>query len=215
MEKRSWVAVAPIVVAVSLGGPGGATAERLPVVTIDPAVVTLGDTSTVTVSGAEPQLMEVHLAGATSSRGKPLGWTPLVWFGRTFQGLLPHPAIRGIYPLEIRTGSHAPALRSPNWMLRVLAPGTLRRPSFGTPRAVISWWVRAMLSRPSHLVAIRSWPLPHGDLRDPRLHKLFVIAYSPIGDSRIKDRLGIWITAFRDGYTGPWRLLEATVAPPA
>jgi hypothetical protein len=31
----------------------------------------------------------------------------------------------------------------------------------------------------------------------------------PSGRLRVRDRLGMWITAFRDGYNGRWRLLEA------
>ena len=29
----------------------------------------------------------------------------------------------------------------------------------------------------------------------------------------VSDRLGMFVTAFRDGYGEPWRLLEATVEP--
>jgi hypothetical protein len=74
--------------------------------------------------------------------------------------------------------------------------------------------VRSVPRSRSRLVAIRSWPLPAGDRRDPRLHRLFVIAYGPVGDPNPAHRLGIWITAFRNGYAAPWRLLQATVQPP-
>jgi hypothetical protein len=30
---------------------------------------------------------------------------------------------------------------------------------------------------------------------------------------RVSDRLGMFVTAFRDGYGAPWRLLEATLEP--
>jgi hypothetical protein len=40
-----------------------------------------------------------------------------------------------------------------------------------------------------------------------------VVAYAPPGDANVDDRLGIFVTAVRDGYRGPWRLLEATVQP--
>jgi len=33
------------------------------------------------------------------------------------------------------------------------------------------------------------------------------------GDPEVGDRLGMFVTAFRDGYSGRWRLLEATVLP--
>jgi hypothetical protein len=40
-----------------------------------------------------------------------------------------------------------------------------------------------------------------------------VVAYSPPGDPRVEDRLGMFVTVFRDGYHSPWRLLEATLEP--
>jgi len=40
-----------------------------------------------------------------------------------------------------------------------------------------------------------------------------VIAYSIAPKTKARDRLGIFVTAVRDGYHGRWRLLEATAAP--
>jgi hypothetical protein len=40
-----------------------------------------------------------------------------------------------------------------------------------------------------------------------------VIAYSPDAKTKVRDRLGIFVTAVRDGYHGRWRLLEATAVP--
>jgi hypothetical protein len=63
-------------------------------------------------------------------------------------------------------------------------------------------------------VAVRPWRQAAYDHRDPRLHRIFVIAYAPRGDKRPSSRLGVFITAVRDGYHGSWRLLEATQGPP-
>jgi hypothetical protein len=122
--------------------------------------------------------------------------------------------LRGVYPIEIRSGRGSGVLTSRRWLLRVLAPGTLARPAFATPLAVARWWVATTRAHASRLVAFKRWPLPDSDRRDPRLHRLLVIAYSRIGDRRVRDRLGIWITAFRTTLHGRWRLLEATVKPP-
>jgi hypothetical protein len=117
-----------------------------------------------------------------------------------------------VYPLEVRNAGKV--YRSRGWLLRVLDRRTLTRPSFAAPEAVAVWRSRTVPRPRSRLVAIRPWPLPAGDARDARLQKLFVIAYSPVGDLDPAHPLGIWITAFRNGYDGPWRLLEATVRPP-
>jgi len=63
------------------------------------------------------------------------------------------------------------------------------------------------------LVTLRAWPRPGFDRRDLRLHRLFVVAYSPPGQPGVDERLGMFVTAVRDGYGGRWRFLEATVVP--
>jgi hypothetical protein len=93
----------------------------------------------------------------------------------------------------------------------VLSHGTLSRPAFGDPRGVVGWWVHTVAR--ADLVALRPWPLPDYDHRDGRLHCLFVVAYSPPGDSDPGDRRGLFVTAFRNGYGGRWRLLETQLVP--
>ena len=66
---------------------------------------------------------------------------------------------------------------------------------------------------PRKAAALKPWPRPAFDRRDVRLNRLFVVAYSPPGKPAIRDRVGMFVTAFRDGYHGRWRLLEATVQP--
>ena len=62
-------------------------------------------------------------------------------------------------------------------------------------------------------MALKAWPRPGFDRRDARLHRLFVVAYSLPGHPQIRDRLGMFVTAVRDGFGARWRLLEATVQP--
>ena len=73
------------------------------------------------------------------------------------------------------------------------------------------WWVRSVAD--ARLVALRRWRRPDFDRRDPHLHQLLVVAYLPPGRTRVSDRLGMFITAYRDNADGRWRLLEATVSP--
>lgn len=187
-----------------LAGVAQASADARPILVVRPAVVIPGAAAVVSVSGIEAASVEARV-GRTR-------WRPLVRNSAGWRGLLPGPTLRGVYTVELR--SRGKVYRADAWLLRVLARRTLARPSFDVPKAVAAWWAQTVPRPRSRLVAIRRWPLPAGDRRDPRLHRLFVIAYSPIGDRTAAHRLGIWITAFRNGYSGRWRLLEATVQPP-
>jgi hypothetical protein len=60
---------------------------------------------------------------------------------------------------------------------------------------------------------LKRWPQSSLDKRDPRLHELFVVAFNLRGRPGVANRLGRFVTAVRDGYRGPWRLLEANVQP--
>jgi hypothetical protein len=181
-------------------------------IALQPAVTTLGQPARITVVGVDAPTLEARLAGASIRHGAPAAWVRLHRVQGRWQGTLPTPELRGIYPVELRLRPGAPLLRSRNWLLRVFAPGTLARPSFATPEAVARWWVRTV---PGHatLVALRRWPRPAFDRRDTRLHQLFVLAYSLADRPAVRDRLGIFVTAVRDGYSGNWRLLEATTVP--
>jgi hypothetical protein len=211
---KTWRFTGAALACVAATGSAAAGAgQRSAIVAAHPSVVRLGGLSTVTVSGVSGTSLEVRLPGATTVHGTAFGWRPLLRGPGGWHGALPRPALRGVYPIEIRAG-HAGVLTSRRWLLRVLAPGTMSRPAFATPLAVARWWVATATARESHLVAFKKWPLPRSDRRDRRLHRLLVIAYSRFGDRRVRDRLGIWITAFRPTPTSPWRLLEATVQPP-
>jgi hypothetical protein len=172
----------------------------------------------VSLSGVSAAAVSVRLRGADDPTGLAYRWTPYRWrrlqlIHGGWRGLLPVPPLRGIYQVQFRVRQSTRLLQSPRWLLRVLPPGTLKRSGFQTPQAVVSNYVRDL---PGHqaLVAVRPWPQAAYDHRDPRLHRIFVIAYAPRGDKRPSSRLGVFITTVRDGYHGPWRLLEATQGPP-
>jgi hypothetical protein len=162
----------------------------------------------VAVSGLAADSVQARAAGATRRLGKGIPWTELAYDGHAWVGLLPPPELRGVYALELRIDHRAAVVRSPHWLARVFAPGTLSRPTFASSPDVARDWVRRLPSRP-RLVAWRRWPLPAFDHRDPRLHELIVVAYRRAGG----PRLGMFVTAVRADPHGRWRLLEATVQP--
>ena len=149
---------------------------------------------------------------ATNSAAKPVGWRSLTFRRGAWRGTLPPPELRGIYPVELRVRAGAPLLRSAHWLYRVFAPGTLTRPSFHAPADVARWWVRT-IPGDAKLVALKPWPRPAFDRRDLALHRLIVLAYTLKGHETVRERLGIFVTAVRDGYSGRWRLLEASALP--
>jgi hypothetical protein len=197
--------VAPLLASVVLMTTG-------PQVALHPAVVPLRHTASVIVTGVAAPTLEVHLLGSSTTLGKALPWTPLRRVGNSWRGTLPVPEFRGIYPIELRVAPGAEVLRSDRWLLRVFARGTLARPSFETPEEVAAYWV-STVGTEARIEALKRWPRPAFDRRVRQLHQLMVIAYSPDAKTKVRDRLGIFVTAVRDGYHGRWRLLEATAVP--
>lgn len=195
----------------SFAGPGHAVLVRL-----EPRVVEYGPAQ-VSISGIAAASVVVRLEGATDEKGLAYQWTPYRWrrlrpIGGAWRGVLPAPPLQGIYQLQFRLQPHQQLLQSRHWLLRVLAPGTLHRQAFATPRAVIRDFVSRLRGR-QVLVALRRWPQAAFDHRDPRLNRVFVIAYAPRGRTHPVFRRGLFITTFRNGFNGHWRLLQATVAP--
>jgi hypothetical protein len=209
---RRFVLLVPLAIVVV--STVASAAEAAPQVELLPAVAQLRERVTIAVSGIHARSLEVLLAGATETpRNQPasqLPWMPLHLVDGAWRGTLPAPALPGIYPIALRTRAGAAPIRSGRLFLRVFAPGTGTRPSFADPVDVARWWVRTQHAR---LVAVKAWARPGFDLRDLRLHRLFVVAYSPAGHPGVRDRLGMFVTAVRDGYSGRWRLLEATLEP--
>ena len=216
---RRFVLLMPIAIVVVFTLASGAGALRravvAPHVELQPAVVQLRERATIAVSGVHARSLEVLLAGATDAVGnqpaRQLPWLSLQLVDGAWRGTLPAPALRGVYPVMLRTSAGATRVRSPQLFLRVFTPGTGTQPSFGNPVDVVRWWVRT--AQHAKLVALKAWPRPGFDLRDTRLHRLYVVAYSPPGHPQVGDRMGMFVTAVRDGYSGRWRLLEASVQP--
>ena len=169
---------------------------------------------TIAVSGIHARSLEVLLAGATETLGNEpasqLPWLSLHLVDGAWRGTLPAPALPGIYP-----SCSAP--------VRAWRPSGQSSCSYGSSRRAPPHSRRSALLSTSFaggyalqhakLVAVKAWPRPGFDLRDLRLHRLFVVAYSPPGHPQVRDRLGMFVTAVRAGYSGRWRLLEATLEP--
>jgi hypothetical protein len=119
--------------------------------------------------------------------------------------------LAGIYQLEVRV-DHGRKLSSRRWLLRVFPRGTMARRSFPTAVAAVRDYVASL---PGHqrLLALRRWSPAAYDHRDPHLHRLFVIAYAPRGDSRSSSRLGSFVTTVRNGFRGRWRVLGISTQP--
>jgi hypothetical protein len=174
--------------------------------------------SRVSVSGLAAAAVSVRLRGANDPRGLAYRWTPYRWrrlrlLRGSWRGVLSAPALRGIYQLQLRVQQSKRLLQSPQWLLRALPPGTLTRPAFPTPLAVIRDYVSDLPGN-RVLVAARPWPQAAFDHRDQRLQRLFVIAYAPRGANQPSSRRGLFISTVRNGYHGRWRLLDATISPP-
>jgi hypothetical protein len=201
-----------ILVSPSAGAP---RAELAKVVLRSP-VIDLYHSASISVSGVTGDRAEVRLLGAIDRRGLAYEWTPYPWRRLRLQdgklhGVLPAPALVGIYRLQLRVEGSRRFLSSSRWLLRVFPRGTARRAS-PTPAAAVRAFV-ARLPGDQVLVALRRWPRASFDHRDPRLNRLFVIAYAPRGDQRRSSRLGLFITTVRDGFHGRWRVLAATTQP--
>jgi len=206
----SGVALLPAVVALGDVPPVTGVDESLHVA-LRPAVVGLHQRATIIVTGGGVSALEARLAGATDASGKLLPWQRLRLVEGAWRAALPSPALHGVYPVLLRDRVQARALGSHGLRLRVFRRGTAARPAFEHPIDVAYWWVRAV--EHARLVAVKAWSRPAFDRRDGRFHRLFVVAYSPAGHPATRDRLGMFITSFRDAVDSRWRLLEATVFP--
>jgi len=191
---------------------GAASAPPVtPHVSLEPAVVVLGGRATVAVAGWNASHLEVSLAGATDKLGRLLGWRTARREGPAWVVQLPRPALRGIYPVLLRDGAKGTVYRSTRWLLRIFRRASANEPTFTTPQAAVRWWVQS--SRHATVAALKRWQRSALDKRDPRLHRLYVVAFNVPGRPGVANRLGRFVTAVRDGYGGPWRLLEANVQP--
>jgi hypothetical protein len=182
-------------------------------ITLTPPIVVPYGSAQIEVRGMPAAAaVLVHLEGASGVLGTVLPWTSLQRYGDgSWRARLPQPVLPGIYPINLRTRPKLTLSPPEVTYLRVYWNGTDAHPLFATPEQVVTWWVHNEAG--GTLVAIRPWHRQPIDHRLGSLHRLFVVAYSPLGKPT-PDRLGVWITAVREGYGGKWRLLEATVTPP-
>lgn len=185
-------------------------------VTLGSRVIGHFHANSIRVSGLTARSVGVRLIGANDMNGRAYQWAPYRWqplrLSRgTWRGVLPAPVMLGIYQLQLRLDRGRKLLTDTHWLERVFPYETEARPAFPTPADVIQDYVAHL---PGHkvLVATRPWPLASYDHRNPRLHRLFAIAYAPRG--KTGQRLGRFVTTVREGFNGRWRLLEVTTQPP-
>jgi len=199
-----------------MAATAGTNSDSAVTVRLQPRVVEYGAVR-VSVSGVSAAAVSVRPKGANDLRGLAYEWTPYRWRrlrlvrGR-WRGVIPAPPLFGLYRLQLRAAQHSRLLQEPDWLLRVLPPGALDGSAFRSPKAVIRDYVSDLPGN-QVLVTDRLRPQAAYDHRDPRLLRLFVIAYAPRGNNTPNTRRGLFISTFRDGYHGRWRLLEATVSP--
>jgi len=179
------------------------------------SVIDLYHPAEITVAGTGGSHPEVRLLGAVDRDGLAYEWTPYPWqrlelLHGFWHGVLPAPPLFGIYQLQLRL-DETRKFTSPHWLLRVYPAEAMGRRSFPTALAAIRDFVARLAGM--QLVAVRPWRQAPFDHRDPRLNRMFVIAYAPRGDRRPDSRLGLFVTTVRDGFHGRWRLLTATTRP--
>jgi hypothetical protein len=207
-----------IAFAVWAAGPSAqANAGHSVRVTLATRTVDLYHSASVRVRGTASRSVEVRLVGAIDRGGLAYEWTPYPWQALRvrhgiWSGQLPAPPLYGSYRLQLRLDRGRRFLSSARWLLRVFPRGTMKRPSFATAVGAVRRFV-AQLPGDKVLVALKRWPLAKFDHRDPRLNRLFAIAYASRGNTRPGARLGLFVTTVRGGFDGRWRLLEATTQP--
>lgn len=205
------------VTGVAAAGHTAAGGSRPVRVVLGKRAIDLFHSAAVRVSGVTARSAQVRLVGANDRAGLAYEWKPYRWQQLTLRhgswhGVLPAPPLLGIYRVQLRLGDGPKLLSARRWLLRVFPRGTNARRSFATAVAAVRDFV-AHLPRREVLVASRRWPAASFDHRDPRLNRLFAIAYAPRGDSRPSSRLGSFVSTVRNGYRGRWRVLQATTQP--
>ena len=174
-------------------------------VAVQPAVVNLYERSTITVSGLDSRSLQVRLAGRDVRRRSAASVAVARSRGRGLAGQAPDS--RSARPLPDRAPHGAGPLLSSTRTCSFASssPEHSARPAFDDPAEAVRWWVRTVPH--ATLVALKAWPLPAFDRRDIRLHRLFVVAYSPLGLS------GRQRSAGHVRHGGPGRVPRRLAAP--
>ena len=175
------------------------------IVTVSPAVQLPGRPTRVSVRGL-PGPVSIEIERATTPTGR---LQPRVRIHRG-RGLVPAPELVGTYRVLVHRG--ADVFRSNTWLLRVVPQRARARHVFATPEAAARDWVAHLRGSPV-LVASKRWQKTALDRRDRDLNAYLVIAYAFRGDRNPRDRWGCFVAVARDRVGGPWRFLQATVAP--
>jgi hypothetical protein len=120
--------------------------------------------NSIRVSGLTAHSVDVRLLDAIDLRGRAYQWTPYKWQRLrlrrgSWKGVLPAPALLGIYQIELRVDHGRKLISRPGWLERVFSGGTEARRSFPSPAAVIRHDV-ARLPGDNVLVAVKRGPCP-------------------------------------------------------
>lgn len=154
--------------------------------------------------------VRMELEGATDAHGRALPWIHLHRSNDGWRGVLPQPALIGSYPVVVASGSRR--YRRAGWMFLAYPSTAVLGRTFATPGDAARSWVER-LPGDQVVVAMRSWRPTALDRRDRRFNELLVIAYAPRGDSRVNDRLGVFLTIARRRLHGRWWLFQVSVTP--
>ena len=190
------------------------TANAAPRIELQPPIVRLRERATIAVSGIHTRTLEVLLAGATdapwSQPARQLPWRSLPSDRRH---LARHTA-------EAGSPRHLPGRASHRREARLRSGRS--RCSYGSSRPAPARGRRSTIPSMSSVggcAASRtgdSWRSRPGPARGSIDATCACTASSssrtaPPGHPQIRERLGMFVTAVRDGYGARWRLLEATV----
>src|SRR5262245_38331183 len=164
-------------------------------IVVAPAVTAPRRPIHIVVHGLAPGgTVSLELVGATTRQARPLPPLLLHFVAGAWRGVEPAPTLAGAYPVRIKRDGERLAL---NAAICVFSFAAYRQHGFATAADAARNWV-SRLPRQSLLVALRSWKRTALDRRDRRLNKMLVIAYARAHDSRLFDRLGIFLTLARE-----------------
>jgi hypothetical protein len=192
-------AAATLVAALTLAG--GSQATVAPVVGAREGLVH------VTLTGVPAAAVQARIGGGVASRGKWLGWVPLVSAGpASWRSVLRAPGYLGVYPLQVRT---AGTIADAGPLVRILPRRFARQPGFFTPVEVAEWWAQTS-PRNLRLVSAAEWHAGFYAHRDARFNRLVRATVRLPAGAGTETR---YVSVARLRVGGPWRMLEVVEAP--